>query len=370
MPNNPIEAFVEAALNFVNGLLSFFGTREGAVTTPGPESTPTPGQDTATPVPTDTPAVSAPTPDNTLNTRSHSGGLYIESYPPGMTIVVDNKRQVWQTPHIVYGLREGQHSISVEESEQGRGGEGSGFRFETVQAWVYPDAIAPVHLDGVIPTSRKTIRVDSEAYHGEKFTVNGLYPAGTIPGDAVVEGPKSWITVSQNGTYLSYRVPYPIESGRTFTIEPWSGNTVPLRINSNPGGAAVFIDGFPTGKVTPCRVEGLSPGQHRILASKPGYIPAEDTITIPEGAGTGGAVTCTLREYTDGSLLVDSTIPDARIYLYGRYTGEKTPHTFTGMSIGTYEVRVVTENASKTIKDVLVAPGETARCLVVLEEAL
>jgi hypothetical protein len=115
-------------------------------------------------------------------------------------------------------------------------------------------------------------------------------------------------------------------------------------------------------------VEGLSPGQHRILVSKPGYITAEDVITIPEGARTGGAVTCTLREYIDGDLLVESTIPDARIYLYGRYTGEKTPHTFTGMSIGTYEVRVVTENDSKTIEDVLVKPGETTRCLVNLKE--
>lgn len=38
------------------------------------------------------------------------------------------------------------------------------------------------------------------------------------------------------------------------------------------------------------------------------------------------------------------------------------------MSIGTYEVRVVTENASKTVMDVLVTPGETARCMVVLKE--
>jgi hypothetical protein len=38
------------------------------------------------------------------------------------------------------------------------------------------------------------------------------------------------------------------------------------------------------------------------------------------------------------------------------------------MSIGTYEVRVVTENDSKTIEDVLVSPGETTRCLVTLKE--
>jgi hypothetical protein len=367
-PKNPLETFIAAVLNFLSVMFPFFGTEEDLPGTPGLKSTPTPDGDTATPVPTSTPALPAPTPDDNLNTKNRSGGIYVTSYPPGMTIVVDNRRLVWQTPHIVYGLREGLHNIRVEKSESYRSGEDPGFRFETVQAWVYPDAVTPVHLDGVTPSHQKTIRVDSEAYRGERFTANGFFPAATIPGDAVIEGAKSWITIPGDGAYHSYAIPYGIGAGRTFRIEPEDADTVPISISSNPEGAAVFIDGFPTGECTPCRVDGLSSGQHRIMVSKPGYIPAEDVITIPEGARTGGAVTCTLREYIDGGLLVESTIPDARIYLYSRYTGEKTPHTFTGMSIGTYEVRVVTENDSKTIEDVLVNPGETTRCLVTLKE--
>ncbi|MDD2787403.1 PEGA domain-containing protein, partial [Methanoculleus sp.] len=56
------------------------------------------------------------------------------------------------------------------------------------------------------------------------------------------------------------------------------------------------------------------------------------------------------------------------IYLYGRYTGEKTPYTFNGMSIGTYEVRAVSDDDSRTVEDVLVKPGETTRCVVALKE--
>ncbi|MDV4343385.1 PEGA domain-containing protein [Methanoculleus sp. YWC-01] len=365
---NPLEAFIATILNILTGIFPFFGTGEDLPTTPGPESTPDPGEDSATPVLTSTPMVPVPTPDDTRSVKNHSGGIYVTSHPPGMTIVVDNRRQIWQTPRIVYGLREGLHSIRVEKSESDRSGEDSSFQFETVQTWVYPDTITPVHLDGVTPSYKKTIRIDSETCRGEKFTMSGSFPAATIPDDAEIEGAKSWVTVSRDGVYHSFAIPYGIGAGRTFWIEPEDADTVPISINSNPEDAAVFIDGFPTGKCTPCRVEGLSPGQHRILVSKPGYITAEDVITIPEGARTGGAVTCTLREYIDGDLLVESTIPDARIYLYGRYTGEKTPHTFTGMSIGTYEVRVVTENDSKTIEDVLVKPGETTRCLVNLKE--
>ena len=367
-PNNPIEAFVEAVLALVSGLFSFFGMGEGMITPPEPESTPVPGEGAMTPVPTGTPVLPAQAPGETRSMKNHSGGLSIDSYPPGMTIIIDNKKLVWKTPQVVYGLREGLHTISVEESDPDRNREDSGYRFEALQAWVYPDAVAPVFLDGLTTRIKKTVRIGSETYQGEKFTVNGFFPAGTIPGDAGVEGAKSWITVFWNGTYRSHAIPSGIATGETYTAEPQSEDLVSISIRSSPEGAAVFIDGFPTGKVTPCRVDGLSPGQHRILVSKPGYLPAEEVIGIPEKARTGGSITCTLREYTHGDLLVESTIPDAKIYLYGRYTGEKTPHTFPGMSIGTYEVRVVSEDDSRTIDDVLVTPGETTRRMVALKE--
>ncbi|WP_292393245.1 PEGA domain-containing protein [Methanoculleus sp. UBA303] len=367
-PNNPIEAFVEAVLAFVSRLFSFFGMGEAAITPPGPESAPVPGEGAITPVPTDTPVLPAQAPGETRSMENHSGGLYIDSYPPGMAIVIDNKKLVWKTPQVVYGLRGGLHTISVEESDPDRNREDSGYRFEALQAWVYPDAVAPVLLDGLTNQIKKTVRIGSETYQGAKFTVNGVFPAGTIPGDAGVEGAKSWITVFWNGTYRSHAIPSGIATGETYTVEPQNGDVVPISIRSSPPGALVFIDGFPTDRVTPCRVDGLSPGQHRILVSMPGYLPAEEVIRIPEKAKTGGSISCTLREYTHGDLLVESTISEAKIYLYGRYTGEKTPHTFPGMSIGTYEVRVVSEDDSRTIDDVLVTPGETTRRMVALKE--
>ncbi|MDV2481734.1 PEGA domain-containing protein [Methanoculleus sp. Wushi-C6] len=368
--NNSLEALIAAVFSLMNGLLSFLGMGE-SLPAPAPEqeSAPAPDEGAIPPVPTDTPVPSTPTPADTRSVKNQSGGLHIESYPPGMTIVVDNKRLVWQTPHVVYGLREGLHSVTVEKSDPGSSRKDSDYQFETVQAWVYPDAIAPVFLDGVTATIRKTIRVDSEAYAGEQFTVNGLFPAGTIPGDATVEGMKPWITVLRDGKYLSFAVPSSIAANGTYFIKPWSGETVSVGIGSDPAGAPVFVDGFPTGERTPCRVGGLSPGRHRILVSMPGYLPAEEVITIPEGSsGNGGTITCTLREYTHGDLRIESTVPDAKIYLYGRYTGEKAPHTFPGMSIGTYEVRAVSENDSRTVEDMLVRPGETTRCMVALKE--
>ena len=365
-PGNTIEAFIEAVFTFFSGLLAFFGMGEGTTTPLEPEDTQAP--ESGTPVPTNTPVLPAQTPGEAQIVKNHSGGLYIESYPSEMTITIDNKKLVQKTPHVVYGLREGLHTINVEESDSGGKKEESSYRFEALRAWVYPDTIAPVSLDGLTNRRWKTIQIGSETYQGERFTANGFFPASTIPGDAEIEGQRSWITVFWNETYRSYAIPPGIEDGGEHTVEQRDEDTVSISIRSNPEGATVFVDGFPTGEVTPCRVDGLSPGQHRILVSKIGYLPAEEVIRIPGGARTGGTITCTLRKYISGDLFVESTAPDAKIYLYGRYTGEKAPHTFPGMSIGTYEVRIVSENASKTVWDVLVAPGETTRCRAVLAE--
>jgi len=156
---------------------------------------------------TDTPVLSEQTPGEARSTKNHSGGLYIDSYPPGMTIVVDNKKLVWKTPQTVYGLREGLHTIRVEESDSDGKREDSGYQFEALQAWVYPRCgrtgpprrpdkpVQEDHPDRLRDLSGREV-------YGERSL-----PAGTIPGDAAIEGAKSWITVFWNGTYRSHAIP-------------------------------------------------------------------------------------------------------------------------------------------------------------------
>lgn len=367
-PDNFLEAFIEAVFAFMDNILSSFGLRENSTVKSKPVDTQVTEGDVSAPTGTTVREVQTPVGSQLIKNRS--GGLYITSYPPGMAIIIDNKKLVQKTPQIVYGLREGLHTVKVEESDPSGEMDEPSYRFESLQAWVYPDAVTPILFDGLVTQNKKTVRIASEAYQGGKFTANGLFPSSDIPGDAEVESLKSWITVFCNGEYYSHSVPPGISGGKTYTVEPQNKDTVSIAIRSYPEGAAIFVDGFPTGEVTPCRVAGLSPGQHRILVSMPGYFPAEEIIRIPEGARTGGSITCTLQEYAHGNLCIESTVPDAKIYLYGRYTGEKTPHTFPGMSIGTYEIRIVSENATKTVWDVLVTPEETARCMVSLKEEM
>jgi hypothetical protein len=137
-----------------------------------------------------------------------------------------------------------------------------------------------------------------------------------------------------------------------------------MLVTSVPAGAAISVDGFLTGYATPYVIADVSAGKHLVSVSKPGYIPAEREVTLTDNPGDAcdATVKFTLEPYTWGSLAVSSTPEGARIYLFGRDTGEVTPHTFHYLNIGSYPVKVVGESGSKTIEDVVVSPYATTDC--------
>jgi len=59
------------------------------------------------------------------------------------------------------------------------------------------------------------------------------------------------------------------------------GKTV--RVGSDPPGAAVFLDGQDTGKVTDCDLSYVAYGAHRLALKKSGYVDWEEEIKVPEG---------------------------------------------------------------------------------------
>ncbi|WP_128693136.1 PEGA domain-containing protein [Methanoculleus taiwanensis] len=356
-----------ALFRFIASLITG-GTDETEPPAGTPEDLPEPAVKSRLP---ETPAAApAVTPEPVRANRS--GGLFIDSFPQGAAITVDNTRIDRNTPFVVYGLREGLHTIALEyESASSIDAADTGVDYGTHRVWVYPDAVTPVRIDGIQNRHLRTITVESSDLAGAAFTVNGAYPAYTLPATVDIDGGGAWITIRENTTYRSITLPDTISDGGRFAAMPGAEETYAVTVVSNPPGALIFVDGYPTGLRTPAVARDLSSGRHTITLSLPGYLPAEGGITIPQGApaGAAGTIRSSLTEYPCGSLSVNSTPPGAKIYLYGRYTGETTPHTFPGMRIGTYAVKVVGETESRTIENVVVTPGATAGCTVALEEA-
>lgn len=289
--------------------------------------------------------------------RNRSGGLYIESYPQGREIVLDNRNTVYNTPSVLYGIREGLHSIRFEANS----------KYDATpnqRVWIHADAIMPVRIDTIGHRHLRSIMIESNDFAGEKFTVNGIYPLYILPETVESEGDGGWITIHCDNAYYSFSIPDRIRDGETLTIQMDERAEAYLLIESDPPGASVFINGFPVEGNTPVIIENVSPGKHRIVVSKPGYLPASDEITIlPKTTGSAGTIRTRLTPYESGSLLVNSTPTGQRIYLYERYTGETTPHVFEHMRIGTYEVKI--QGPDETISRMMtVIPDGLTECMV------
>ena len=146
-----------------------------------------------------------------------------------------------------------------------------------------------------------------------------------------------------------------VEDGRTktlnLTMQPAFGG---LSLSSTPeSGATVFLDGNPTGKITPCTLERLSSGEHTIRLQKEWYQPAAKQINLKDGESASLSIEM---QPTFGTVEI-SSIEGADIYVDGE---RKSSNTWTGRLIAgfhTIEARKDKHHSDKQKTEVLV--GET-----------
>ncbi len=115
-------------------------------------------------------------------------------------------------------------------------------------------------------------------------------------------------------SYVSYSLPTSLNNDHYLIIQPRKYNDLNIFVDSRPRGAEVFIDGFRTGLSTPYSFSNISDGLHRIMVSKPGYIPQESTINLLYTPGfliSTTNISFTLEEYPSGFLRVTSNPPGA-----------------------------------------------------------
>jgi len=285
------------------------------------------------------------------------GGVYVESYPEDADIYVDGKKVDRTTPELVYGLKVGMHTIKVKKN-------GAEFRTDKQRVWIYPNAVTEVAFTSGPDVIERSIALESVIYSGCSFSVNGRYTAGTIPTTIDVEGINGYVAVHANGSYLSEAISDFIEMNGTMTIRKEIPSTCSVLVISDPSGADIFVDGFSTGVATPYVIENISEGKHQISVSKSGYLPAEKEAYLinTDGSGPDAEIDLRMDPYTFGSLTVESTPSGAKIYLFNKDTGMRTPHTFNYLNIGSYDVKVVGGNGSAVMEDVVVMPYRTVEC--------
>jgi serine/threonine protein kinase len=113
-------------------------------------------------------------------------------------------------------------------------------------------------------------------------------------------------------------------------------------VRSRPEGAAVFVDGEPTGLRTPAVLKGLTPGRRiHVRVEKAGFASQEQEIPVVEGT-----VETRLFELAESGATVrfDGAPPDARIFVDDQLLAEGGAVPIR-LSLGSHSVRVETPSA-------------------------
>lgn len=285
------------------------------------------------------------------------GGAYVTSHPDGADIYLDGRNTGLTTPEVIVGLKGGRHTIKVRD-------ELNDYPCDSKKIWVYPGGITPVTFDQAYITT-KTVTFTSDEYENEDFTINGRYPQYTFPTEAdVSSGVHPYITILHNGSYISQEGSL-WRDGDTVRIRPEEMTFGTVQITSEPEGAEIFVDGFPTGLHTPYLIENVSEGMHTISVSLPGHLPDEEILHLVPGIHpVDEEISFLLEPYPYGSLSITSEPEGAKVYLNNKYTGKKTPAVFRYMDIGSIPVRLVSAEGTVTVENAVIGPYETAEYLV------
>ncbi len=142
-----------------------------------------------------------------------------------------------------------------------------------------------------------------------------------------------------------------------------------LFIQSNPGGAQIFLDDLFTGKLTPDTLKSIPTGQHVIKLKLEGYIDTSFTVMIEKDVTVTSRVDLQLTPPA-GKIVLTSQPGEAQIFLNGNKTGLTTPDSITNLETGTYQITLKLLDYSDTTFNVSLLRNETVFKNIVMNKLL
>jgi serine/threonine protein kinase len=137
---------------------------------------------------------------------------------------------------------------------------------------------------------------------------------------------------------------------------PTGAPAAELAVDSNPAGADILFDGSQLCQ-SPCRLTGITPGQHTISASKSGFSSVTRNVSL--SAGADETVSLELKRLS-ASLSVASTPAGAVILIDGKDSGKLTPSEFSFDTAGTHMITLRRSQYLEESSSVTVEPGQTS----------
>jgi hypothetical protein len=280
---------------------------------------------------------------------ARTGSVYVTSYPSGSSISLDGKDTGYTTPHLIYGVKAGVHTIAVKLEKVGSAS-------ETVQVPAGDSTVVDLNMVD-IDSPKVSVYVTSKELKGGNFSLNGEPPFFSLPSQATVDAVGGYLTYTDGDYYYSETLPA-LDGGESIVLEKGDAFGT-IAVTSVPDGAEVSIDGVGTGYRTPCTIDTAGCGHHTLMVTKSGCLPVKREIFLVDSRDAiDAAEHFVLEEIATGRLAVTSSPSGCMVYLRDVYTGRTTPCTFEDIPIGTYDVGVLFNRTEFEDKAVTVLDGD------------
>ena len=288
---------------------------------------------------------------------SETGSLYIKSTSEDLMIFIDNRDTFKKTPGIISGIKEGTHTVRLKSHDIFTG---KSDNYGSRKVYVYDNCITPLYVPDDDRYAGEVLFV-SDRYKSLPASVNGIYQGYKIPftSDEVCYG-STYLCINDDDKFISFYIPSNPYIDKKLTIPEYTGRYYKVFFDSEPQGADIFIDGFDTEYHTPYLIPNISAGHHKVMVSKPGYIPEKKEIMVHQGEENpfAGEYSFTLEEFPAGTIFADTIPSGAKVYLNDIYTGSVTPVTIPYLNIGTYKIKFVNGSEKSGLLDITVCPFE------------
>jgi hypothetical protein len=195
---------------------------------------------------------------------------------------------------------------------------------------VRPFTIAPKQSLKLEIPMEAPLKVSSVPEGADVFIDGQKTSVGKTPLTASIAPGKHKITIRLAG-YKTWVEPVEVKPPAPVSLAATLG--LGIRVTSTPPGARVELDGRPLDGVTPLE-ESVTPGEHKVTVSLPGYKPFTQTARV--AAGSDNLVDARLE---GGLLTMRTDIPGATISVDGQQVGS-TPTERATVPLGRHEVKV------------------------------
>lgn len=220
---------------------------------------------------------------------------------------------------------------------------------EKKEAWV--QKVTYFYVQEAVTQGR--VKINSNPSNAQVY-INNNYRGNTALSLILPEG--SYRVLVKMEGYKDYETTIIVEGNRekeyNFTLSPRYGD---LRIESNPSGAYIYIDGVLKGK-TPVTIKNLLAKTYEIKLVYSGYQERTERVEVKENRET--RISLSLLPLT-GSLNINSNPQGVQVYLNGIYRGI-TPLYLSDLSPGRYQVQLRKDGYKDFVSFVDVLSGTTS----------